>query len=65
MGRSDDFLTTDALKIFLLSRTFQGEDPPDTGGGRVFPLDASFGLLATISASAPAHFSTLRSAVVV
>jgi len=36
--RSDDF---------LLSRTFQGEEPLDTGGGRVFSLDASSGLLAT------------------
>ena len=24
----------------------KGEEPPDTGGGRVFPLDATFGLLA-------------------
>jgi len=34
----------------------QGEEPPDTGGGRVFSLDASFGLLATVSASALAQF---------
>jgi len=34
----------------------QGEEPLDTGGGRVFSLDASFGLLATASASALALF---------
>jgi len=34
----------------------QGEEPCDTGGGRIFSLDASFGLLATASASAPALF---------
>ena len=36
----------------LYIHTFQGEEPLDTGGGRVFSLDASFGLLATASASA-------------
>jgi len=25
----------------------EGEEPPDTGGGRVFSFDATFGLLAT------------------
>jgi len=25
----------------------KGEEPPDTGGGRVFSLDAALGLLAT------------------
>jgi len=55
-GRSDDFLAMDALTTFLLSKSFQGEEPLDTGGGRVFSLDASFGLLATASASAPALF---------
>jgi len=34
----------------------QGEEPLDTGGGQVFSLDASFGLLATASASALALF---------
>jgi len=34
----------------------QGEEPPGTAAVRVFPLDASFGLLATISASALALF---------
>jgi len=38
------------------SRTFQGEEPLDTGGGRIFSLDASFGLLANASASALALF---------
>jgi len=28
------------------------KEPPDTGGGRVFSLDATSGLLATTSASA-------------
>jgi len=42
--------------VVLFSRTFQGEEPLDTGGGRVFSLDASFGLLATASASALALF---------
>jgi len=28
-------------------KTIQGVEPPDTGGGRVFSLDASSGLLAT------------------
>jgi len=37
-------------------RTFQGEEPLDIGDGRVFSLDASFGLLATASASALALF---------
>jgi len=37
----------DALTTFLLSRTFQGEQNLDTGGGRVFSLYASFGLLVT------------------
>jgi len=36
--------------------TFQREEPLDTGGGRVFSLDASFGLLANASASALAQF---------
>jgi len=46
-GRFDDFLTTNFLTIFS-SRTFQGEEPLDTGGGPVFfSLDASSGLLAT------------------
>ena len=34
-GRSDDFLAMDVLTTFLLSRTSQGEEPLDTGGGRV------------------------------
>jgi len=34
----------------------QGAEPPDTGGGRVFSLDTTFGLLATVSASALALF---------
>jgi len=38
--------------VLLFLRTFQGEEPLDTGYGRVFSLDASFGLLATASASA-------------
>jgi len=42
--------------VILFSRTCQGEEPLDTGGGRVFSLDASFGLLATASASALALF---------
>jgi len=49
-GRSD---------VILFSRTFQGEEPVDTGGGRVFSLDAAFGLLATASASALELFSRL------
>jgi len=55
-GRSNYFLMIDALTTFLLSRTFQGEEPLDTGGGRVFSLDACIGLLAPASASAPALF---------
>jgi len=43
-------------KRFFSSWTFQGEEPLDTGGGRVSSLDASSGLLATASASAPALF---------
>jgi len=42
--------------VILFSRTFQGEEPLDTGGGRIFSLDASFGLLATASASTLALF---------
>jgi len=49
-------LTMDARTIFLLSRTFQGKYSLDTGGGRVFSLDASIGLLATASTSALALF---------
>jgi len=37
----------------------QGEEPPDTGGGRVFSFDASFGLLANVSASAQTLFFRL------
>jgi len=37
-------------------KIFQGEEALDTGGGRVFSLDASFGLLATARASAPALY---------
>jgi len=42
--------------VILFSGTLQGEEPLDTGGGRVFSLDASFGLLATASAPALALF---------
>jgi len=42
--------------VIIFSRTFQREEPLDTGGGRVFSLDVSFGLLATASTSAPALF---------
>jgi len=35
-GRSDDFLAMNVPTTFLLSRTSQGEEPLDTGGGRVF-----------------------------
>jgi len=42
--------------LILFSKTFQGEEPPDTGGGRVFSLDVSCGLLDTASASALALF---------
>jgi len=35
-----------------LHKQCQGEEPLDTGGGQVFSLDASFGLLATASAEA-------------
>jgi len=45
--KSDDFSSIEDLI---------GEEPLDTGGGRVFSLDAAFGLLATASASAPALF---------
>jgi len=31
----------------LKKKVAQGEEPPDTGGGRVFSLGATFGLLAT------------------
>jgi len=55
-GRSDDFWTMYALTILLLSRTFQGEEPLDTGGGWVFSPDASSGLLVTASTSALALF---------
>jgi len=36
--------------------TFQGEETLDTGGSRIFSLDASPGILATASASALALF---------
>jgi len=35
------------LFVILFSRTFEGEQPLDTGGGRVFSVDATLGLLAT------------------
>jgi len=42
------------------------EEPPDTGGGRVFSLDATFGLLATRRRLMHrGDFSALRSAFVV
>jgi len=37
-------------------KKIQGEEPLETGGGRVFSLNASFGLLATANASALALF---------
>jgi len=42
--------------IGLIGSVFQGEEPLDTGGGRVFSLDAPFGVLATASTSALALF---------
>jgi len=35
---------------FIFRLVAQGEEPPDTGGGRVFSFDATFGLLATADA---------------
>jgi len=40
----------DGKKLKKYFRTFQGEKFSDTGGGRVFSLDASSGLLATAGA---------------
>jgi len=31
---------------FRVQKKIKGEEPPDTGGGRVFSLDAALGLLA-------------------
>jgi len=43
-------------KEFFYRGPYQGEEPLDTGGCRVFSLDASFGLLVTANASALALF---------
>jgi len=51
--KKDDECRSD---VILFSRMFQREELFDTGGGRVFSLDASFGLLANASASALAMF---------
>jgi len=32
---------------FVSQKKLKGEEPPDTGGGRVFSLDAALGRLAT------------------
>jgi len=56
LGAQGSFKDEYRSDVILFSRTFQGEKPLDTGGGRVFSLDASFGLLATASASALALF---------
>jgi len=48
-------LRTEAQSEFLPTKLPCGREN-DTGGGRVFSLDASFGLLATASASALALF---------
>jgi len=34
-------------RFFSLKVPQKREEPPDTGGGRIFSLDATFGLLAT------------------
>ena len=52
-------------KLQLNKQNTQEEEPPDTGGGRVFSFDATSGLLATASASALALSSALGSAFVV
>jgi len=33
--------------IFFFDLLLKGEEPPHTGGGRVFSFDATFGLMAT------------------
>ena len=38
---------TTRADIFFFDSLLKGEEPPDTGGGRVFSLDAALGLLAT------------------
>jgi len=61
------FLAMDALTTFLLSRTSQGEEPLDTGGGRVFS-SPSMPRLVFWPLPAPRRwrcFSALRSALVV
>jgi hypothetical protein len=40
----DDY--DEGLSISFFRHFALGEEPPDTGGGRVFSFDASFGLLA-------------------
>jgi len=39
--------TTTRADIYFFDSLPKGEEPPDTGGGRVFSLDATSGLLAT------------------
>jgi len=51
--------------LFFSDFFAKGEEPPDTGGGRVFSLDATYGLLATRRRLwRRGGFSALRSAFV-
>jgi len=49
-------MMNDALALCSSRGPIREKKTLDTGGGRVFSLDASFGLLATASASALALF---------
>jgi len=46
---NDDYDYDEGRYLFfrLVAQVLKGEEPPDTGGGRVFSLDAALGLLAT------------------
>jgi len=44
-GDYDDY--DEGLPISFFRHFAQGEEPPDTGGGRFFSFDATLGLLAT------------------
>ena len=60
-GRSDDFLAMDALTTFLYQGPLREKNLSIPAAAGFFSLDASSGLLATASASAPAMFLALRS----
>jgi len=53
LAAGNDDYDNEGRYLFFRLVAFKGEEPPDTGGGRVFSLDAALGLLATRRRLAP------------